>query len=68
MIFGFNLRKYVQESEMSVYIAKLMQKRELLVWITRNELKNVIFLFKLRKQVQESDTSVYTAKLMQKRE
>ena len=53
---------------MSVCIANLVQKRELLVYIARNECKNVIFGFELRKHVQESDMSVNIAKLVQKYE
>ena len=53
---------------MSVCIANLVQKRELLVNIARNECKNVIFVLRLRKYVQESDKSVYIAALVQKRE
>ena len=58
----------MQENDISVYIAKLLQKLELLVYIARNECKNVMFGFELRKKVQESEMSVYIAKLIQKRE
>ena len=57
----------MREREISVYIAELVQKRELFVYIKRNEWKNVKFWFKLRKKVQESDILVYIAKLARKR-
>ena len=53
---------------MSVYIAKLVQKRELFVQITRSVGKNVNSAFEMRKKAQKSDLSVYIVKLVQKRE